>query len=179
MAKDKGRVEKGKRKQGRESKKQHSQPTRRFRFKSFTRQVEEAQVDVFRSLAPAQQQPSAGCSSFFQQTLLHWRELSAAVDFNEVHSEVAPLVASLPQLVFHRHRIVHALLQRLPMRALLSLPPLLRCPLLSPSPPLRPPRISVHHPAIHARAGPAARLPAVSAATAVQSGGVLGGEGMA
>ncbi|CAI5487875.1 unnamed protein product [Closterium sp. Naga37s-1] len=238
-------------------------------FKSFTRQVEEAQVDVFRSLAPAQQQPSAGCSSFFQQALLHWRvsprprpplvspplrhvfsphtlaflapishsplpmpprappfppmpphslpcppipshappfppmpphslpcppipshappfppmphmtphahhnetphelpypptnphalpyllmlppvahlpscppcprappyfspphppqELSAAVDFNEVHSEVAPLVASLAQLVFHRHRIVHALRARLSMRALLSLPPLL------------------------------------------------------
>ncbi|CAI5484053.1 unnamed protein product [Closterium sp. Yama58-4] len=129
MAKDKSRVEKGKRKQGRgESKKQHSQSTRRFRFKSFTRQVEEAQVDVFRSLAPAQQQPSAGCSSFFQQALLHWREESAAVDFNEVHSEVAPLVASLPQLVFHRERIVHALLARLSMRALLSLQPLLRCP---------------------------------------------------
>ncbi|CAI5967482.1 unnamed protein product [Closterium sp. NIES-65] len=114
-------------------------------FKSFTRQVEEAQVDVFRSLAPAQQQPSAGCSSFFQQALLHWRELSAAVDFNEVHSEVAPLVASLAQLVFHRHRIVHALLARLSMRALLSLPPLLRCPTLSSPPFSSPPPLRCFH----------------------------------
>ncbi|GJP54710.1 hypothetical protein CLOM_g13761 [Closterium sp. NIES-68] len=126
MAKEKIRAEKGKRKQGKgETRKQQSQSSRRFRFKSFTRQVEEAQVDVFRSLAPTQQQPSPGCSSFFQQALLHWRELSAAVDFNEVHSKVAPLVASLPQLVFHRHRLVAALLARLHMRAALSLQPIL------------------------------------------------------
>ncbi|XP_071696721.1 uncharacterized protein [Rutidosis leptorrhynchoides] len=97
----------------------------RFVFKTFSQRVEDIDVDVFRSLVPLKQEPSAG-SSFFRDCLVEWRELNTAEDFISFYEEMLPLVQSLPQIIIQKKIIVENLLSRLVMKGRLSLEPILR-----------------------------------------------------
>eukprot|EP00850_Spirogloea_muscicola_P021570 SM000254S08796 [mRNA] locus=s254:122773:139016:- [translate_table: standard] len=99
---------------------------KRFVFRSFARRLEAVDIDVFRSLAPAPAAPAGTSTSFFHESLLRWRELNSAADFNTLYQELLPLVQTMPQLLHHRDAIVSALLSRMRLDAALSLDPILR-----------------------------------------------------
>eukprot|EP00850_Spirogloea_muscicola_P013633 SM000093S24444 [mRNA] locus=s93:494111:510484:+ [translate_table: standard] len=98
---------------------------KRFVFRSFARRLEAVDIDVFRSLAPTPAAPAGTSTSFFHESLLRWRELNSAADFNTLYQELLPLVQTMPQLLHHRDAIVSALLSRMRLDAALSLDPIL------------------------------------------------------
>lgn len=53
------------------------------------------------------------------------QELNTAADFISFYEEMMPLVQTLPQVILHREKIFSELLQRLNMKARLSLEPIL------------------------------------------------------
>uniref|UniRef100_A0A0E0JKH0 Uncharacterized protein n=1 Tax=Oryza punctata TaxID=4537 RepID=A0A0E0JKH0_ORYPU len=93
-------------------------------FKSFSQRVEEIDIDVYRSLHEVKAEPSSG-SSFFLDALVEWRELNTADDFISFYEETIHLVQTLPQIVLHSEKIFSGLLQRINMKARLSLEPIL------------------------------------------------------
>ncbi|CAL9158827.1 unnamed protein product [Musa hybrid cultivar] len=97
---------------------------RRFVFKSFSQRVEEIDINVYRSLDPVKAQPSAG-SSFLRESLVYWRELNTAEDFISFYEKMMPLVQTLPQVILHKEIIMSELLDRLHVKARLSLEPIL------------------------------------------------------
>ncbi|KAJ8506605.1 hypothetical protein OPV22_007491 [Ensete ventricosum] len=97
---------------------------RRFVFKSFSQRVEEIDINVYRSLDPVKAQPSAG-SSFLLESLVYWRELNTAEDFISFYEKMMPLVQTLPQVILHKEIIISELLDRLNVKARLSLEPIL------------------------------------------------------
>ncbi|KAF0916337.1 hypothetical protein E2562_005936 [Oryza meyeriana var. granulata] len=101
-----------------------SSSRKRFVFKSFSQRVEEIDIDVYRSLHAVKAEPSSG-SSFFLDALVEWRELNTAEDFISFYGEMAHLVQTLPQIVLHREKIFSGLLQRINVKARLSLEPVL------------------------------------------------------
>eukprot|EP00850_Spirogloea_muscicola_P011766 SM000074S21676 [mRNA] locus=s74:346390:362774:- [translate_table: standard] len=98
---------------------------KRFVFRSFARRLEAVDIEVFRSLAPTPAAPAGTSTSFFHESLLRWRELNSAADFNTLYQELLPLVQTMPQLLHHRDAIVSALLSRMRLDAALSLDPIL------------------------------------------------------
>ncbi|XP_047333762.1 small subunit processome component 20 homolog [Impatiens glandulifera] len=98
---------------------------KRFVFKTFTQQIEEVEIDVYRSLVPVKIEPSEG-SSFFRDCLVEWRELNTAEDFISFYEESMPFVQTLPQIILHKELICTKLLSRLQINARLSLEPILR-----------------------------------------------------
>uniref|UniRef100_A0A453EZ34 HTH arsR-type domain-containing protein n=2 Tax=Aegilops tauschii subsp. strangulata TaxID=200361 RepID=A0A453EZ34_AEGTS len=100
-----------------------SSSRKRFVFKSFTKRVEELDINVYRSIDEVKAEPSSG-SSFFLDALVEWRELNTAEDFISFYDEMIPLVQTLPQIVLHREKIFSGLLQRVNMAARLSLEPI-------------------------------------------------------
>uniref|UniRef100_J3L1D9 Uncharacterized protein n=1 Tax=Oryza brachyantha TaxID=4533 RepID=J3L1D9_ORYBR len=101
-----------------------SSSRKRFVFKSFSQRVEEIDIDVYRSLHAVKAEPSSG-SSFFLDALVEWRELNTAEDFISFYEEMIHLVQTLPQIILHREKIFSGLLQRINMKARLSLEPIL------------------------------------------------------
>uniref|UniRef100_A0A0D9V2B9 Uncharacterized protein n=1 Tax=Leersia perrieri TaxID=77586 RepID=A0A0D9V2B9_9ORYZ len=101
-----------------------SSSRKRFTFKSFSQRVEEIDIDVYRSLHAVKAEPSSG-SSFFLDALVEWRELNTADDFISFYEETIHLVQTLPQIVLHREKIFSRLVQRINMKARLSLEPIL------------------------------------------------------
>ncbi|KAG8051514.1 hypothetical protein GUJ93_ZPchr0001g29715 [Zizania palustris] len=101
-----------------------SSSRKRFVFKSFSQRVEEIDIDVYRSLHAVKAEPSSG-SSFFLDALMEWRELNTADDFISFYEEMIHLVQTLPQIVLHCEKLFFALLQRIHMKARLSLEPIL------------------------------------------------------
>ncbi|CAL9093376.1 unnamed protein product [Musa textilis] len=97
---------------------------RRFVFKSFSQRVEEIDINVYRSLDPVKAQPSAG-SSFLRESLVCWRELNTTEDFISFYEKMMPLVQTLPQVILHKEIIMSELLDRLNVKARLSLEPIL------------------------------------------------------
>ncbi|XP_058078049.1 uncharacterized protein LOC131226271 isoform X2 [Magnolia sinica] len=98
---------------------------RRFVFKNFAQRLEEIEIDVYRNLDTIKSEPSDG-SSFFRESLLHWRELNTAEDFISFYEEMMPWVQTLPQILLQKETIVSKLICRLKMEAKLSLEPILR-----------------------------------------------------
>lgn len=86
--------------------------------------MEEIDIDVYRSLHAVKAEPSSG-SSFLLDALVEWRELNTAEDFISLYDEIIPLVQTLPQIVLHCEKIFSGLLQRVNMKARLSLEPIL------------------------------------------------------
>ncbi|WOK99438.1 small subunit processome component [Canna indica] len=97
---------------------------RRFVFKTFSQRLEEIDINVYRSLDLVKAQPSDG-SSFLRESLVCWREMNTAEDFISFYEEMMPLVQTLPQVILHKETIMSKLLDRLNMKARLSLEPIL------------------------------------------------------
>ncbi|CAK9136501.1 unnamed protein product [Ilex paraguariensis] len=98
---------------------------RRFVFKAFSKQIEEIEIDVYRSLDPLKAEPSPG-STFFRDCLIQWRELNTAEDFISFYEEMMPLVQTLPQIILQKELILSKLLSSLHIKGRLSLEPILR-----------------------------------------------------
>ncbi|KAF6153050.1 hypothetical protein GIB67_034772 [Kingdonia uniflora] len=97
----------------------------RFAFKSFSRRIEEIDIDVFRSF-DSRPTPSAD-STNLKDYLVEWREMNTAEDFISFYEEMIPMVQTLEQVLLHKEKIMSKLLCRLQMKARLSLEPILSC----------------------------------------------------
>lgn len=98
---------------------------RRFVFKSFSQQIDDIEINVFRSLDKVKAEPSEG-SSFLRDCLIQWRELNTAEDFISFYEEIMPFVQTLPSIILHKELIFSKLISRLRFEARLSLEPILR-----------------------------------------------------
>jgi len=98
---------------------------KRFRFKSFTERISSINVDVYHRIGRTQLEPSSEADSFFHQSLDEWKELDLSGHMSNFVKEVSPLIHSLPQILFHKDKLVEILLNHLKVKDSTSLKPLL------------------------------------------------------
>ncbi|KAJ3375731.1 U3 snoRNP protein [Allomyces arbusculus] len=96
----------------------------RFKYRSFADRLKNVHIDVTRTaIGVRHEDDDAG--SFFLGSLTQWEDLNCTAEFSSFLRQVRPLAQSLPMVLFHKRRIVDALVARLVPDAPLSLEPLL------------------------------------------------------
>ncbi|RIA94698.1 hypothetical protein C1645_709313 [Glomus cerebriforme] len=95
----------------------------RYKYQTFNERVKNIKIDV--SSRDKSTQENSEASSFFQESLESWKEFNLTRDFAIFVSEVSQYCQSLPQLLYHKEKIVEILEKNLRVENSLALEPLL------------------------------------------------------
>ena len=85
----------------------------RFRFKTFSEQIAEIQIDVFHKVCKDESLPATARRSYFLTTLTKWKDLNCSQEFCRFSFDVNGLVHDLSQIVFHQNKIADILCKHL------------------------------------------------------------------
>ncbi|MCJ1333956.1 U3 snoRNP protein [Thelotrema lepadinum] len=102
-------------------------PLHRHQFESFTKRISKLSIDPVRRVdyQSADQDDLAANDSYFKNALSHWIDANLSDSFTNFIRDVEPYCDSLPQILYHRAKIVAILHQYLEAKDSLSLEPLL------------------------------------------------------
>ncbi|CAG8442214.1 6253_t:CDS:10 [Scutellospora calospora] len=95
----------------------------RYKYQSFNVLVENVKIDITHT-ATKEQDPE-GFGSFFNESLKSWKELNLSTHFVIFVREVSEYCQSLPQLIYHKEKIIQILEKHLQVEDSLALEPLL------------------------------------------------------
>ncbi|CAI2171430.1 13286_t:CDS:10 [Funneliformis geosporum] len=96
----------------------------RYKYQTFNLRVKSIKIDVSRRDKNTQEEPEA-LGSFFQESLESWKELNLTMNFAIFVREVSEYCQSLPQLLYHKEKVVEILEKHLKVEDSLALEPLL------------------------------------------------------
>ncbi|CAG8576266.1 3030_t:CDS:10 [Funneliformis caledonium] len=96
----------------------------RYKYQTFNLRVKSIKIDVSRRDKSIQDEPEA-LGSFFQESLESWKELNLTMHFATFVREVSEYCQSLPQLLYHKEKVVEILEKHLKVEDSLALEPLL------------------------------------------------------
>ncbi|KAK9808411.1 hypothetical protein WJX73_001754 [Symbiochloris irregularis] len=94
---------------------------KRFIFRGLAEQLEQVQVAGYAAQPAAVPTPVHAASSVTQDEVNRWRELNCAADFTDLAVALNPFIQSLPLVLHHQGEIVDLVLDRIHVRAVLSL----------------------------------------------------------
>ncbi|CAG8834686.1 12806_t:CDS:2, partial [Racocetra persica] len=95
----------------------------RYKYQSFNALVENLKIDITPSAA--KEQEPEGFGSFFYESLESWKELNLSAHFRIFVREVSVYCQSLPQIIYHKEKIIQILEKHLQVEDSLALEPLL------------------------------------------------------
>ncbi|CAG8656331.1 14206_t:CDS:10, partial [Dentiscutata erythropus] len=95
----------------------------RYKYQPFNVLVENLKIDITHT-ATKEQEPE-GFGSFFYESLESWKELNLSTHFKIFVREVSEYCQSLPQLIYHKEKIIQILEKHLQVEDSLALEPLL------------------------------------------------------
>ncbi|KAH0829854.1 HEAT repeat containing protein [Fonsecaea pedrosoi] len=101
--------------------------TKRHRFESFTKRIEQLKIDpvhTVRRVKPSKNDADV-LQSFFHTALQGWAELNLSATFTSFLNKASPLCENLPQVLHHADKIFEILAEHIEKRDELALEPLL------------------------------------------------------
>ena len=116
----------GQRLHGLDQRKNKASSTHKHQFESFNQRVSKINIDPIRRVRQQDAgQEASSTQSYFKDAFLHWRDTNLSENFTRFVRDVEPYCDSLPQIIYHRSKIIELLHQYLEERQSLSLEPLL------------------------------------------------------
>ncbi|CAG8449551.1 3302_t:CDS:10 [Cetraspora pellucida] len=95
----------------------------RYKYQSFNALVENLKIDITYSVV--KEHEPEGFGSFFYEALESWKELNLSTHFTIFVREVSKYCQSLPQIIYHKEKIIQILEKHLQVKDSLALEPLL------------------------------------------------------
>ncbi|CAJ0900983.1 2569_t:CDS:10 [Entrophospora sp. SA101] len=98
----------------------------RYKYQSFKTRVENLKIDVSHSNKKTlEKELPEGIGTYFGESLESWKELNLTLHFKAFTREISNYCQSLPQLLYHKEKIVEILEKHLKVENSLALEPLL------------------------------------------------------
>ncbi|ORX41456.1 hypothetical protein BCR36DRAFT_339402 [Piromyces finnis] len=97
----------------------------RFKFQSFNERVGSIKINVTKRVYKFNNEIPEDAETFFQESIIQWRELNCTKDFSNFVFEVQKYTKSLPMILFHKDAIANILLKHILIKDTQAYEPLL------------------------------------------------------